>query len=192
MILMDDLDLYAYELGLPRWVAPFVIFINPATWAIIVYRFGSWVYNKCYVALLKQILFIFYFILKIITQTLTGIEISHKASIGRGLYIAHTGNIIIGMGKIGDYPVFTNGVTVGFAGRDEKFGVPTIGNFVYFGAGAKVLGKIIIGNCVAIGANAVVINDFQSNAVVAGVPAKVISYEGSEFFTKCRVRKLKD
>ncbi len=55
----------------------------------------------------------------------------------------------------------------------------TLGDRVFIGAGAKILGLITIGNDVAIGANAVVTNSLPDRAVAVGVPAKIISYEGS-------------
>ena len=51
---------------------------------------------------------------------------------------------------------------------------PTVGNNVLVGAGAKVLGEITIGNNVKIGANAVEISSVPDNAIVGGVPAKII------------------
>lgn len=50
---------------------------------------------------------------------------------------------------------------------------------MYIGPGAKMFGSIKIGNNVAIGANCVVTKDIPDNAVVVGIPGKVISYEGS-------------
>jgi len=49
-----------------------------------------------------------------------------------------------------------------------------IGYNCYIGAGATILGPITIGNNVTIAAGAVVTKDVPDNAVVAGVPAKVI------------------
>ena len=193
MIFLEDLDMYAYDLGIPKWASPIVIFFIPQTWAILNYRYGNWIWKKCNILFLKQILFVFYFIFKIISQIITGIEISHKSQIGKGLHIRHMGNIVIGMGKIGDYSSINNGVTVGAAGRDEKFSFPSIGNFVYFGTGSKVLGKIIIGDNVAIGANAVVTKSFPDNAVIGGVPAKLISYKSSNHFIYYRKKnKIKN
>lgn len=59
-------------------------------------------------------------------------------------------------------------------------GYPTIGNRCFIGAGAKIIGNIIIGDDVVIGANAVVTKDIPSGSVVGGVPAKIISNNGSE------------
>ncbi|MFT0295991.1 hypothetical protein [Bacteroides faecis] len=44
--------------------------------------------------------------------------------------------------------------------------------------GAKLIGNITIGNNVIIGAGAVVVKDVPDNAVVGGVPAKILSMDG--------------
>ena len=49
-----------------------------------------------------------------------------------------------------------------------------VGNNCYFGLGCKIFGSVRIGNNVTVGANAVVTKDIPDNAVVGGVPAKVI------------------
>ena len=51
---------------------------------------------------------------------------------------------------------------------------PKILNNVTICCGAKVLGGITIGNNAVIGANAVVVKDVPDNAIVGGVPAKII------------------
>ena len=184
---IEDLDVYAYRLGLKKWAAPFMIFVYPATWAIGIYRFGNWVLNNFKIPILRQALFIFYFILKRIMEILTGIEIAQDAQIGKGLFIGHLGGIIIGTNsKIGDYSSFHGGVTIGGAGRGKNHGFPNIGNLVYFGAGAKLIGKINIGNNVLIGANAVVVKNTPDNAVVGGIPAEIINYKGSTDFIQYR------
>lgn len=55
--------------------------------------------------------------------------------------------------------------------------VPTIGNHVYMGKGCIIFGGITIGNNVTIGANAVVNKPIPDNAIVAGVPAKILRYK---------------
>jgi serine O-acetyltransferase len=166
---MSDLDVYSYRLGLPKWTAPFMVILYPVVYPILIYRFGNWVSSKVDLPLLKHLLFIIYFILKRTSEVFMGIEIAHDAQIGKGFYIAHFGDIVIGnKSKIGEFCSIRNGVTVGGAGRKEKYGHPVIGNGVYFGAGAKVIGKIKVGNNVMIGANAVVVKDVPDNAVVGG------------------------
>ena len=68
---------------------------------------------------------------------------------------------------------------MGQVNRGAKKGSPVIGDNVYVGAGAKVIGKVLIGNNVAIGANCVVIQDVPDQAVVVGIPGKVVSNNGS-------------
>ncbi len=55
--------------------------------------------------------------------------------------------------------------------EDEK---PIIGNNVGFGPGVKVMGGVTIGDNCFIAANAVVVKDMPANAIVGGVPAKII------------------
>jgi serine O-acetyltransferase len=176
---LEDLDVCAYRLGLPKWSTILMTFLYPATWAIGVYRFGNWIIMKCKMPVIKQTLFLLYFILKRISEMLTGIEIAHNAEIGKGLFIGHLSGIVIGHGsKIGNYSSFHQGITIGGAGRGENHGSPTIGESVYFGAGAKVIGKINVGNNVMIGANAVVVKSIPDNVVVVRVNS-ISSYDGS-------------
>lgn len=110
-----------------------------------------------------------------------GISISPGTNIGKGFYIGHFGDIVVSsLAIIGDNCVISQGVTIGASGRGEKKGAPVIGNNVYLGAGAKIIGKIRVGNNAAIGANAVVTKDVQENGVAVGIPAKVVSLDGSE------------
>lgn len=176
---IDDLDAYAYRLKLPKTMAIFMIFLYPALWAIGVYRFGNWVVNKCKIPIIKQILFIVYFILKRLTEMITDIEIGATAEIGGGLYLGHNAVTIGDKSIIGRNASFHRGITVGGAGRGDKYGHPKIGDNVYFGAGCAVIGKINIGNNVLIGANAAVVKDVPDNAVVGGVPACILNYNGS-------------
>ncbi len=56
---------------------------------------------------------------------------------------------------------------------------PVIGDNVYIGAGAVILGAVKIGNNAAIGANSVVTHDVPEGARVAGAPARVINNRGT-------------
>jgi serine O-acetyltransferase len=53
-------------------------------------------------------------------------------------------------------------------------GSPTIGNNVYIGTGAALVGKIKIGNGVKIAANTLVITNIPDGATVMGVPGRII------------------
>lgn len=109
-----------------------------------------------------------------------GISIPYNTQIGAGFYIGHFGGIIINNeAKIGSNCNINHGVTIGKSYGGKNPGTPTVGNYVYFGPGSKIFGGITIGNHVAVGANCVVSKDVPDNAVVVGIPGKVISYNGS-------------
>lgn len=127
-----------------------------------------------------MLLFPTYFVLKRFTEILTSIQISERAEIEKGLYIAHMGCIVIGShARIGKNFSIRQGVTVGGSGRGDNYGYPVIGDNVFVGAGAVIIGKINIGDHCAIGANAVVTKDLPAYSVAVGVPAKIISKDGS-------------
>lgn len=78
--------------------------------------------------------------------------------------------------KIGNNAIIFQDVTIGSntINNSKKNGAPEIGDNVYIGAGAKIIGNIKIGNNVRIGANAVVVEDVPNNAVVVMNKPRVI------------------
>ncbi|CCY49853.1 MULTISPECIES: serine O-acetyltransferase [Bacteroides] len=114
------------------------------------------------------------------------VNLSHKLGFsigfntcGPGLCIEHYGNVVINQhAKIGCNCHIIGSMVIG-ATEDDKF--PIIGNNVFIGFGAAIIGNVTIADGVAIGANAVVSKDILTpNVSVGGVPAKVISQRGSE------------
>lgn len=109
-----------------------------------------------------------------------GISIPAGTRIGSGFYIGHFGGIVVsGKATIGRNCNISQGVTIGRTNRGNHQGYPVIGDNVYIGPGAVIVGGIRVGNNVAIGANCVVTRDVPDDAVVVGVPGKVISSEGA-------------
>lgn len=98
---------------------------------------------------------------------------------GPGMKINHYGTIVInGNSKIGRWCDLHPGVCVGdnsyiSMGSVESHQVPTIGNYVYIGPGAKLFGKIEVGDGVRIGANCVVNRDIAEGMVAFGNPVQV-------------------
>ncbi len=109
-----------------------------------------------------------------------GISIPFTTKIGPGFYIGHFGGLIVNADCcIGRNCNISQGVTIGISNRGARRGCPRVGNNVYIGPGAKIIGSIMVGNDVAIGANAVVTRDVPDHTVVAGVPARELSQKGS-------------
>jgi serine O-acetyltransferase len=101
---------------------------------------------------------------------LFGLDIPPNIPIGPGLYIPHPlGNVVMAE-RIGSRVTLVSNVTIGMR-RELVF--PIIGDDVYVGAGARVLGPIRVGNNVSIGANAVVLKDVPDNSTAVGVPAQI-------------------
>lgn len=71
------------------------------------------------------------------------------------------------------------GCTVGRENRGKRNGAPTIGNEVWIGSNAVVVGKIVIGDDVLIAPNAYVNFDVPSHSVVMGNPGKIIPRENA-------------
>jgi serine O-acetyltransferase len=162
-----------------------LFFYNQSLWVILSYRSGRWVRTKFNIPVIRFILKISTRIIHEILCLLTSIQIPFETKIGPGLYIGHNGMLIINsLAIIGANCNIGVGVVIGQGGRGEKKGNPVIGDFVYIGVGAKIIGNIRIGDNVAIGANAVVTKDVPPNATVAGIPAKIINYLGSKDFIR--------
>jgi len=107
-------------------------------------------------------------------------SIPYQAIIGKGTSFGYggIGVVIHKRAIIGRNCMIGPNVTIG--GKSGLYEVPKIGNNVYIATGAKILGPINIGDNVVIGANAVVVKDVPNNAVVAGVPAKIIKYNNGK------------
>jgi serine O-acetyltransferase len=109
----------------------------------------------------------------IITQS----DIEPRAQLGQRLMLPHPNGVVIHEDAIvGDDCMIMQQVTIGMIGDAE---VPTIGNNVYIGAGAKIIGKVSVGDGARIGANAVVTQDVPTNCTAVGVPARVISRDST-------------
>jgi len=118
--------------------------------------------------LMRRIARIRHTLCSVVTQS----DVDLQATLGKGLMLPHPNGVVIhGEARIGDDCMIMQQVTVGMIDEGE---VPVIGNRVYIGAGAKIIGKLTVGDGARIGANAVVVNDVPSNATAVGIPARII------------------
>ncbi|MEH7483866.1 serine acetyltransferase [Neobacillus drentensis] len=100
-------------------------------------------------------------------------------TIEEGLSLAHYGNIVInGNCKIGKNCRIQEGVTIGATNGQKK--APVLGDNIFIGSGAKLIGNIEIADDVAIGAGSIVVKSiYEKGITVAGVPAKKVSNNNS-------------
>lgn len=97
------------------------------------------------------------------------------AVIGPGTTLEHRGLAVVinRRARVGARCKIGPQVVIGGRGKGAE-GVPVIGDDVYIGVGAKLLGGITIGDGALIGANAVVLDDVPAGRTAVGVPARVI------------------
>lgn len=106
---------------------------------------------------------------------LGGCVIGRHADFGRAFVLIHSSGVVINSSVQGGAHVYVeHQVTIG-AERDTA---PLLGDHVFVGAGAKVIGAVRIGDHVKVGANAVVVKDAPDGATVVGIPAQIVRENG--------------
>ena len=145
-----------------------IIFFYPGLHAIWVHHFCHVLWNTQYFLFKMTARFLSFF-----SRSITGIEIHPNAKIGKRCFIDHGMGVVIGETTIiGDDCTIYQGVTLGginFTKGEKRH--PTIGNHVFIGTGAKILGNIMIHDHCVIGANAVVKKSLEKGTIYIGNPA---------------------
>lgn len=146
--------------------------------AVHLYRIANWFYRKripIMPAVMRNIMFLLF-----------NSYIPPSATIGKGTVFAYgaIGVVLHADSWLGSGCVIGQGVTIGaseafFSGLPNK--CPSIGNNVYIGAGARILGDITIGDGCQIGAGAIVVRDVPPHSVVVGVPGRVIGQTPEDY-----------
>lgn len=112
-----------------------------------------------------------------------GFQIPHVTRIGRGLCIYHHGNVMVHpKAVLGDNVSLSPGCVIGQSNRGKNAGAPVIGNRVWLGCYAMVVGGVSVGDDALIGPGAYVSFDVPEKAVVVGNPGQIKSYAGSEHY----------
>lgn len=154
---------------------------EPGLWVLLEYRVSAAVFNADLPRILKYLLRIPLLCWHWLITVITGIDLPCSAKIGAGLFLPHFGaRVVHHEVTLGNHCSLAPGAVIGISGRGEKRGVPQIGDRVYIGPNAVIVGKITVGNEVLIGANSLVNRDLGDHCSVMGVPAVVISDRGSE------------
>jgi serine O-acetyltransferase len=103
------------------------------------------------------------------------VDIHPAAMIGHGILLDHATGLVIGeTAVVGDSAILFHNVTLGGTGKQRGDRHPKLGQHVFVGAGAKVLGNVKIGDFSRIGAGSVVLDDVPPHHIAVGVPARCI------------------
>jgi serine O-acetyltransferase len=166
-------DIYRYWRAYPDEVKPlWRVLMMLFQWelhAVILYRI-----NFHITRMRRPILGYLSYIMQKINEALSGVRLPASACIGPGLFIMHTGCTgFHPLVKIGSNFTIAPGASIAgkVAGQVEG---AQIGNNVFLGSGARIIGPVRIGNDVTIGANAVVLEDLPDGAVAVGNPARIV------------------
>ena len=143
--------------------------LTDGTFAMIMYRCMQWSHR----AGLGPLAMVFNKLCAVFGRCIIG----RGAEFGDEFILIHSEGVVInGAVKGGDRVKIEHQVTIGA----EKGQSPVVGDDVFIGAGAKVIGAVTIGAGAKIGANSVVVKDVPAGATAVGNPARIIPAESQE------------
>lgn len=141
----------------------FKVLLTDGTMAMVWYRLMQW--SRLYRLTPLEMLF------NKINTMFCNCIIGRGAEFGPGLVFIHaTGIVINGTVRGGSNIHLEHQVTIGA----ERRQAPVLGNDIFVGAGARILGSITVGDGAKVGANAVVVKDVPAHSTVVGIPAQVV------------------
>jgi len=141
------------------------VMVRHSTWPVIAYRYSRWA-RSVRIPVIGLVLRISGLFFRKWVEVFTSVHIDVRADIGPGFVIHSVYAINLGATKIGKNFTIATGCLISHACRG-------IGDDVYFGPGAKLVGDAKIGSNVTIAANSLVLTDVRSNMMVMGVPARI-------------------
>ena len=150
-----------------------VLLCHPPLHAILLHRLAHALRERLGLRLLSRLV-------AVGNRFLTGVEIHPGARIGRGFFIDHGAGVVIGeTAVVGEHCVIFHNVTLGGTGKHHGQRHPMVGDHVFIGTGATLLGPIRVGDDARVGAGAFVINrDVPPGCTVVGSPARIVKRDG--------------
>lgn len=174
-LIKSDIFRYTGNLSIPQ-ILKSILTIEGVRYSIV-FRIGSSLSKK------NPLFWLFYFVNRFLGRWY-GFQIPLKTRIGYGLYIGHTGTIIInGNVIIGNNCNLSPGVTIGQVSEGKKKGCPIVKNNVWIGTNSVCVGNIVIDENSHICPNTFVNFSVPPNSLVIGNPAVVKrEWDKTEFY----------
>lgn len=145
------------------WKALLHTLATDGTAAMILYRLMQWAAARR----LSLLAFVFNKLNAVFNNCIVG----RSAHFGPRFVLIHATGVVINSDVRGGSDVrVEHQVTIG----SERHRAPVLGDHVFIGAGAKIIGGVRVGSHVRIGANAVVVHDVPAHCTVVGVPARIV------------------
>jgi serine O-acetyltransferase len=164
--------------GKPLWrILPRILYTHPASASVLWYRFGSMAW-RTRIPIVRQLLQFMYLVLMPLIRMYSGVQILPQTKIGPGLVILHFGGVVITEDcEIGENCLLYHNVSI--VTMKNHVG-PRIGSNFYAGTGATIIGTITIEDNVTAGAACVITRSVPKDAVVAGIPARIIRFRAAD------------
>lgn len=140
-------------------------------WALAIYRLQK-VAGRCRPRWLWMPVRLTLRVLKKLLSTVTLLDLHPDAEIGPGMIIRHGGPVRIHAETIIGADCAIHGACV--IGAGPRPGGAVIGDHVFIGCQASIIGAVTIGDDALVAANSLVINDIPAGCTAIGVPAKVL------------------
>lgn len=160
--------------GRPVWLIwPYIVYAHPAALAVIWFRLGSWAW-RLRAPGLRQLFQAAYALGMPLVRAFTGVQIQPQTKVGPGLAILHFGGVVITREcEIGPNCLLYHNVSLVTMRSNHG---PRIGANFYAGVGTTVIGEVTIEDDVTCGAGSLVTKSVPKDAVVAGVPARILRF----------------
>jgi serine O-acetyltransferase len=162
------------EIDQPPRTSMLLLAANPGLQALLAYRLGRWLRRaaaRYYLWLLLPFGWVLYYLLSRFVRAVFDIRLELSADIGPGFYIGHFGAIRVRHCHIGancSIGRLTN-IMPGASGPE-----PVIGDRVWIGAHAQIVGAYHIGSGATIAAGTVVRRNVPEGVLYLGNPARVV------------------
>lgn len=147
--------------------------LKPGVQAVLLHRLAHLLAVRLRVPVLPQVVYR-------LNYGLTNCDIGPRARIGAGFAVVHASGVVIhGETVAGRNLCVFSGVVIGDRFGDRPTGPPRLGDDVFLGAGAKVLGDIVVGDRSVVGANSVLLVDLPADHRAVGIPAAIRPMKGA-------------
>lgn len=175
--LRRDIDRYVV-MDNASWLLIFLT--KPGLWVLTQYRCSRWVDQQVHLPIIRFVLKVLCAIWQKLIEIITCNELPNKANIAL-VYLFLTPLELLFITKLVLVKIVLSVKMLLLVLADEGKNEAVLKLAIGFLLGLELeFWAITIGNDVAIGANAVVTKDLPDQAVAVGIPAKIISYEGSQ------------